>query len=365
MRSFRERDPIRIGMVSIIGLGILFVFVFELKKLPFIARSYKLTAEFADAAGLIPDNEVRVAGIKVGRVSKVELGSDRVFVSMAIARGVKIPNDATAEISLKTILGTKFVVINATGSGASLKEGDRIPLDRTTIPFEIYQIGNTAVDLLTDVNGKQLNQAFDALADATADPKRNLAGTLHGAAKVLETLGGKRGSIEEIITKGEQILATLDSSSPAIEAIIEHSNVVMEVLARRRATVRTLLQNTDRLAAQLGGLLRDKRPQLDTILDDLHATLKIVDASLGQLEEALRIIGPSSEAFARITHNGRWASICTMAVEGQLLPPPLPSNIEIGTGTGSSGPVDCPVASEASESSASPASSARTARGPS
>ena len=352
MTSFRDRNPVRIGIASILAMGFLMVAAFSFKKLPFIANTYKLTAEFADAAGLIRDNEVRVAGIKVGRVTNVELARDRVIVTLAITKGTEIPKEATAEISLKTILGTKFVVIDATKPGALLKNGDKIPLAQTSIPFEIYQVANSAVDLLTDVDGKQLNEAFQALADVTADPNRNLARTLDGAAKVLGTLGGKRDAVDTLIKKGEQVLAALDESTPDIVKIIEHSNVVMEVLARRRSTVHALLRNTNRRAQQLGTLLRDKRPELDTILEDLHATLKIVDASLGELQKALAIVGPSSEAFARIAWKGRWADICTMAIEANV--PPLPP-IVIGTGPpGPTGPQDCNVTSTVSASTSSP-----------
>lgn len=342
MTSFRDRDPINIGIISILVLGGLLVLAFSFKTLPFIARTYTLTAEFADAAGLIRDNEVRVAGIKVGRVARIELGRDRVLVSLDIRRGIDIPRESTAEISLKTLLGTKYVLIDATKTGPPLSDGDRIPLEHTTIPFEIYQVANSAVDLLSDVDGAQLNEAFKALADVTADPDRNLARTLDGAAKVLGTLGGKREAIDTLIRQGERVLDALDASTPDIEAIIRHSNVVMEVLARRRGVVRSLLRNTELLANQLGTLLRDKRPELDSILEDLHATLKIVDASLGQLQQALTLVGPSSEAFARIAWKGRWAQICTMALEANL---PLLPPIALGTGPPGSptGPVDCTV----------------------
>ena len=353
MTSFRDRNPVRIGIASILAMGFLMVAAFSFKKLPFIANTYKLTAEFADAAGLIRDNEVRIAGIKVGKVTNVELAHDRVIVTLTITKGIEVPKDATAEISLKTILGTKFVVIDATKPGAPLTNGGRIPLAQTSIPFEIYQVANSAVDLLTDVDGKQLNAAFKALADVTADPNRNLARTLDGAAKVLGTLGGKRDAVDTLIKQGEKVLAVLDSSTPDIVKIIENSNVVMEVLARRRCTVQALRRNPNRLAQQLGTLLRDKRPELDTILDDLHATLKIVDASLGELQKALAIVGSSSEAFARIAWKGRWADICTMAIEANV--PPLPP-IVIGTGAAGSptGPQDCDVTSTVSASVSRP-----------
>jgi phospholipid/cholesterol/gamma-HCH transport system substrate-binding protein len=138
MTSFRERNQVVVGLVSILVLALVFLLAFDFKKLPFISHNFTITAEFADAAGLSPGSDVRIAGLKVGTVSHVTLASDRVLVTLSVAGGVTIPRDATAAISLKTILGTKSVVIKATGPGPYLHNGDRIPLDRTEIPFEIY-----------------------------------------------------------------------------------------------------------------------------------------------------------------------------------------------------------------------------------
>jgi phospholipid/cholesterol/gamma-HCH transport system substrate-binding protein len=360
MKSFRERNQVVVGIVSIVVLGLVFLLAFDFKKLPFISHTYSITAEFADAAGLSPGSDVRIAGLKVGSVSHVELAKDRVLVTLSLEGGVTIPRDATAAISLKTILGTKSVVIDAQGPAPYLRNGDRIPLDRTEIPFEIYQTANATVDLLTNVNGKQLDEAFKALAAITADPNRNVAGTLKGAAKVLTTLGSKSSALDSVLSKGDQILASLDASAPNIQTILRQSNVVLQVLAKRRSVVQSLLRNTDVLAGELGGLLRDKRPDLDTILTDLHSTLALVDANLGQVEEALKLIGPSSEAFARITYRGRWAGICIMAIEANLLPPPLPVSVNIGTGGAAGPPQDCAAASAGATSASSPVTATKT-----
>jgi phospholipid/cholesterol/gamma-HCH transport system substrate-binding protein len=360
MKSFRERNQVVVGLVSIVVLALVFLLAFDFKKLPFISHTYSITAEFADAAGLSPGSDVRIAGLKVGSVSHVELAKDRVLVTLSLEGGVTIPRDATAAISLKTILGTKSVVIDAQGPAPYLRNGDRIPLDRTEIPFEIYQTANATVDLLTNVNGKQLDEAFKALAAVTADPNRNVAGTLKGAAKVLTTLGTKSSALDSVLSKGDQILASLDASAPNIQTILRQSNVVLQVLAKRRSVVQSLLRNTDVLAGELGGLLRDKRPDLDTILTDLHSTLALVDANLGQLEEALKLIGPSSEAFARITYRGRWAGICIMAIESNLLPPPLPVSVNIGTGGAAGPPQDCAAASAGATAASSPVTATKT-----
>jgi phospholipid/cholesterol/gamma-HCH transport system substrate-binding protein len=339
MISFRERGPIPIGIASIIGitLGVLFAFYF--KRIPFFANNYTLKAQFADAAGLNPENEVRVAGIKVGKVTRVELLKDRVLVTMQIENGVDIPKHSRAAISLKTILGTKFVKINGLGGGPFFKEGDTIPMKQTSIPFEIYQAANAGVQILQEIDAKALNEGLKALAEITDDPNRNLARTLEGSAEVTQAIASQGDALQLLIEHGEELLAALDKSSPDIQAIITNGDKALELLARRRATVQQLLRNTDRLLASFGDLLQDNRSRIDRILNDLHSVLLIVDAKLADLEQAVRLLGPSSESISRIAWRGRWASICVAALQAKVTVSGVP--FQASAGTGPTGPVNC------------------------
>ena len=90
------------------------------------------------------NNEVRVAGLKVGKVKSVELAepdgrgvTDRVRVVMEVSNGVDLGNLTEGEIKLKTILGSKFVEL--VPKGTEPLEGV-IPLERTRIPFELYEV---------------------------------------------------------------------------------------------------------------------------------------------------------------------------------------------------------------------------------
>ena len=339
MTSFRERGPIPIGIASLIGITLGLLFAFYFKRIPFFANNYTLKAEFADAAGLGPENEVRVAGIKVGKVTAVELLKDHVLVSMQIENGVDIPKRSRAAISLKTILGTKFVKVNALGAGPFFKDGDTIPIRQTSIPFEIYQAANAGVHLLQEIDAKALNEGFKALASITDDPNRNLARTLEGSAEVTQAIASQGDALQSLIEHGEELLAALDESSPDIQALLTNGDKAIELLARRRATVQALLINTERLLASFGDLLKDNRSRIDRILNDLHAVLLIVDAKLADLEQAVRLLGPSSESFGRVVWRGRWAAICVAALQAKVTVAGVP--VTATAGTGPTGPVGC------------------------
>lgn len=332
MRPFRERDPFRLGVASLIVVAALLLISFGLNRIPFIAGTYPIEAEFADAAGLSAGDQVRIAGIKVGVINGVELLKDRVLISMKIERGTEIPKAATAEISLNTILGTKFVSIDAKGEPPLMTKGDRIPMRRTIIPFEIFQAANATVDLLTEIDPVQLNQGFRGLAEVSADPGGNLRRALDGASEVAGAVGSQSESLNQLIARGNELLETLNQASPELQALISSSSKLLDVISKRRETVRSLIRNTDLLARSVGGLIRDNRREIDSVLHDLHLALIVVDRNLSELEEALKLLGPSTESFARVMWTGPWANICVAAIDWVN---------GTGTGAGTADPVGC------------------------
>src|SRR3990170_4944405 len=109
MRSFRELRPTVVGLISIVvivaGLG----GAFSVNHFQGLRGVYEISADLTDAAGLQPGNEVRVAGVKVGRLTEVTLTDDAARISMEVASDVKLPVETKVEIKLKTLLGQKFI----------------------------------------------------------------------------------------------------------------------------------------------------------------------------------------------------------------------------------------------------------------
>jgi phospholipid/cholesterol/gamma-HCH transport system substrate-binding protein len=118
MTSYRERNPVVLGAVGTLVLAAVAALVFFYQDLPLIGGGTTYQAEFTEAAGLRPDDEVRVAGIKVGEVTDVELvqdgSGDRVLVSFRV-QDAWLGDTTTAAIKLKTLLGRKFLALFPTG----------------------------------------------------------------------------------------------------------------------------------------------------------------------------------------------------------------------------------------------------------
>src|SRR6266545_8102709 len=102
---FRERNPVPIGLAGRATIAIALIVVLNISSIPFIGGGTTYTAAFAEAAGLRKNEEVRIAGVKVGKVTALDLEGDHVKVTFRVNDGVRVGDLTRAEIKIKTVLG--------------------------------------------------------------------------------------------------------------------------------------------------------------------------------------------------------------------------------------------------------------------
>src|SRR5690348_12128894 len=101
MTPFRERNPVPIGAIGLAMILALLLLAFNADRLPFIGGGTTYHALFADASGLKPGDDVRIAGVKVGKVTSVDLAGAAVRVGLKITSGSELGPDTHAEIKIK------------------------------------------------------------------------------------------------------------------------------------------------------------------------------------------------------------------------------------------------------------------------
>ena len=95
---FRERNPVVIGAISLAVIAGLLVVAFKAGDLPVVGGGDTYYASFTEAGGLKPNDEVRIAGVRVGKVRAVELKGSRVRVKFQVDSGAKFGKETGAEV---------------------------------------------------------------------------------------------------------------------------------------------------------------------------------------------------------------------------------------------------------------------------
>jgi len=178
-----RRKPAITGLIGLAVLGALVLGAFHIEDLPIIGGGTGYAAAFRDASGLAPGNEVRVAGVKVGKVTSISLAREgqQPYVRVAFRiddHGLRLGSDTEAAIRIKTVLGQKYLALDPKGDGR-LAEDAEIPLDRTASPFDVMQAVTGLADTVDRIDVNQLAQAFNVLSATFADTPDSVRDSLN------------------------------------------------------------------------------------------------------------------------------------------------------------------------------------------
>ena len=115
-----------VGIFTLAGIAAMVFLSVRLGRVEiFPAPGYTIYANFDNIAGLKTGNEVEIAGVKIGKVTGIELKDNRARVAMRVNQGIEVDDDAIASVLTSGLIGDKYVSI-ALGAGDNLKDGGTI-----------------------------------------------------------------------------------------------------------------------------------------------------------------------------------------------------------------------------------------------
>jgi len=323
MKSFQKRNPIPIALAGIAVIVLGMVAALNSKNLPLIGNGTTYSAEFSEAAGLVSDDEVRVAGVKVGTVSDVELSGSKVLVSFQV-KDAWLGDRTTAAIKIKTLLGQKYLALDPVGQD-SLDPSTPIPHERTAAPYDVLEAFRGLSGTVDEIDTQQLAESFDTLSQTFADTPDDVQGALSGLSRLSETIAGRDQQLADLLSNTRQISQTLVDRDAEVTKLLEDGNLLLAELARRKEAITTLLDGTRLLAAELNGLVDDNSGQLDPVLTQLDQLTSMLQRNQDSLSQGIEKFAPFIRVFTNTIGNGRWFDnyIC-----GLVLPSVGPLNEE-------------------------------------
>ncbi len=304
MIPFRERNPTIIGAVGLLTILVLIVGAFKTDSLPIIGGGKVYSADFTEAAGLQKMDEVRVSGVKVGKVVGISLERDHVVVKMRL-KGVKIGPLTKAAIRIKTVLGRKYVSLEPDGDG-TLSPSVHIPVSRTTSPFDISPAFQQLADTVGGINTAQLAQSFTTLADDFRNSPNEVRASLNGLSRLSATIASRDAKLRTLLDHAQGVTSVLAGRDQDLVQFLKDSDLVLQEVRARRQAIHTLLTTTTDLSGQLIALVRENRAALAPALANLRTVSAVLRKNQDNLDKSLHELGPFVRIFANNLGNGRW-----------------------------------------------------------
>ncbi|MGH3353040.1 MAG: MCE family protein [Nocardioides sp.] len=305
MIPFRERNPVKIGAVSIAVLVMMLAMAFKADSLPLIGGGTTYYANFTEAGGLKTSSEVRVAGVRVGKVDTIELDGNQVKVGFKIREKVNFGENSGASVRVKTLLGDMYLELEPAGEG-QLNAGSTIPVDRTESPYDVVEAFEGLADTSANIDKDQLAAALTTLADLTRSTPEEFQAALTGVSDLSRNLAAKDERIESLLTQLDRVTKVLDERDGDLIALMNDANQLFTALVQRREAVHNLLISTQQLAKELTQLVDDSRADLKPALESLDVILDVFTKNEENLEKSLRLMAPFYKVFNNALGNGPW-----------------------------------------------------------
>ncbi|MHA3702654.1 MCE family protein [Jatrophihabitans sp. YIM 134969] len=222
----------------------------------------KVSAQFSSAVGMYPGSDVRMLGVKIGKVTKVTPKGTGVDIAMEVEKDRALPANAIATIVPPSLVSDRYVQLAPVYTGGpQLADGAVIPRNRTATPVELDDIY------------KALNQVTTALGPAGANKNGALSELLATSAKNLD---GNGTALGQTITNLSQAVTTLATSRDDLFGTVANLQTFTKALQDSDAQVVKVNQLLDTVA----GDLADERASLASAITNLRQALTQVAAFL-------------------------------------------------------------------------------------
>jgi phospholipid/cholesterol/gamma-HCH transport system substrate-binding protein len=325
MRPFRERNPLPIGIAGLATVGLLAGLAFNLQR---FTGGTTYSAAFSEAAGLKSGEEVRIAGVKVGKVESVGLEGDHVKVKFTSGRS--FGSDTRAEIKIKTLLGSHYLALTPKGPGRQSPHHE-IPVTRTTAPYDVVPALQDASAQLAQIDTKQLAKSFDTLSATLHGSSGNVRGTLAGLQKISRAVASRDDELSELLKHSNNMTKLLADRSGDLAALVSDGSLLLQEINNRRQVISQLLTGTVSLSQQISSTIDENRANIGPTLKNLHRVVNILNANQENLDKSYKAMAPFAAEATDYTGTGRWFDVYLQ----NLIP--FPSSVNLGGGAGSVG----------------------------
>lgn len=256
-------------------------------------HSYEVTAEFADILNVVPRSPVMVDDVTVGEVTDVERVGWHARITLRIRDDVKLPDNAVADIRQVSLLGEKYVALEApTGTAAegTLSDGDNIPLADTGRNPEVEEVLGALSFLLSGGGVSQLGtitHELNQVMDGRTERLRHLLGSLES---VVATLDDQKADIVTAMESLDHLTSTLNAEKKTVTDALDVAGPAVEVLAAQHDELIAMLRSLDRLGAVGTRVIGQSKADILASLDRLQPILQRLHDAGDDLAPGLNLL---------------------------------------------------------------------------
>jgi phospholipid/cholesterol/gamma-HCH transport system substrate-binding protein len=292
-----------ISLVVILAIGITVVATPWWKG---VSRN-TFSAYFVNANGLYTGDEVRILGVAVGTVDKIEPQPQSIKVTFSVDAQYPVPADVQAAILSPSLVSARAIqLVPAYSGGPKLASGSAIPRERTAVPVEWddfrQQLQKLTDSLQPETPGgtSPLGEFINSAADNLRGEGDTARDTVIKLSQAVSALGDHSTDIFSTVRNLQLLVAALSSSSDLLAAFNNNLADVTTVLSNTPNEVANATKGIDSAVTDLRGFLAENREGLGTTFDRLNSITTALNDRRGDVKQILHIAPTVFQNFMNI-----------------------------------------------------------------
>ena len=263
-------------------------------------------AVFDDVSGLTVRDDVRIAGVDVGKVKEIDVQDDNtVIVTFDVRSDQELTTATRATIQYRNLTGDRVVQLTqGRGRAAVLEVGGTIPVDQTASALDLDTLLNGFRPLFAGLSPTEINDLSGQLVQVLQGQQSAVASLLNHVASFMSTIGSREELVGQVIRNLNSVLGAVDESSGSLGALIDGLDALLVGLDKQDTQLLDAAVDIDQFARETSALLAGARGDARDDLAALIVAARGINKDSATLEEILAALPPHYRAMQNMASYG-------------------------------------------------------------
>lgn len=226
------------------------------------------SAVFTDVSGLHAGDDVRVAGVRVGRVDEVELENGSLAkVTFQVQHEQNLYTDTVASVTYQNIVGQRYLGLapGKDGDRQILPNNGQIPVERTEPSFDITHLLRGFEPLFALLDPQQVDNLTNGIVQALQGDSGSVLSLITQTSELAELFAGPDQILGDVIMNLNDALGVLANQNASLQSIITQTRELMVGLGNRRAELVTSVGSITSTVSRLATVAASVQPHINEL----------------------------------------------------------------------------------------------------
>jgi len=283
--------------------------------------TYAYAARFSEVSGLRTGDDVRVAGVQVGKVTSVEVdpaSGNTALVGFTLRKDQPLRSNATLVMRYQNLLGQRYLsLMQPKALGAVMSENSTVPIDRTSDGFDLTELLNGFRPLFDVLKPADVNKLAESVIKVLQGEGETVTDLLDQTAQLTNFLADRDQLFGAVFDNLTPVLVDLAGQGDELRETVQSLGEFMDGLADERKTFGKTIADISDVVDTTDEFLSEVREPLATNVDKTRSLLRMYAAEAPEFGESIDGLGFLMETLARVMsyRNGLTNYFCALDLD--------------------------------------------------